>query len=163
MLAAALLRGNFVLRSGQPSHFYIDKYQLSTKPSLLRRLARALAELVPPEVDRLAGPELGAIPFVTALSLHLGVPCAFIRKDPKGYATSHSIEGELYPGERVCLIEDVLTTGTEALRAASILRARGANVLGVIGIVDREEGASSNLAAAGLHFAALFRRSELGF
>lgn len=163
LTAAALLRGRFVLRSGEVSRFYVDKYQLSTKPSVLRRLAQALSELVPPDADRLAGPELGAVPFVTAISLHLGLPCAFVRKQPKEYATGSSIEGELYPGERVCIVEDVLTTGTEALRTAAVLRDHGANILGVIAILDREQGASANLAAAGLHFTPLFRRSELGF
>lgn len=163
LIAAALLRGRFVLRSGEVSSVYIDKYQLSTKPAVLRRLAQALGDLVPRDTDRLAGPELGAISFVTAISLHLGLPCAFVRKQPKGYATGHSIEGELYAGERVCVVEDVLTTGTEALRTAAVLRAAGATVVGVIAVLDREQGAAGALAAAGLHFQPLFKRSELGF
>jgi orotate phosphoribosyltransferase len=163
LIAASLLRGRFVLRSGEVSNVYIDKYQLSTKPAILRRLAEALGDLVPRETDRLAGPELGAVAFVTAISLHLGLPSVFVRKQPKDYATGHGVEGELHAGERVCVIEDVLTTGTEALRTAAVLRSAGAVVVGIVAVLDREQGAAAALAAAGLHFRPLFKRSELGF
>src|SRR5690606_10649258 len=107
VVAAAYLRGAFVLSSGQPSSYYIDKYLFATKPTVLRRLASLLAERVP-DVDRLAGPELGSVPITAALSLETGVPFVIVRKERKAYGTSAGIEGELHQGERVLLVEDVV-------------------------------------------------------
>jgi orotate phosphoribosyltransferase len=162
VVAAAYLKGRFVLRSGAVSSYYFDKYMLTTRPAILRRIAEALAALVPPETDRLAGPELGAVPLATAVSLELGLPAVFVRKSAKAYGTAECFEGEIYPGERVVVIEDVLTTGSEALRSARALREFGANVIEILGVIDREEGAAANIAAAGFHFRTLFTRASLG-
>ena len=85
-----------------------------------------------------------------------------MRKQPKGYGTAASFEGEIYPGERIVVLEDVLTTGSEAIRSARALRELGANVIEILGVIDREEGAAANIAAAGFHFRALFTKSSLG-
>jgi orotate phosphoribosyltransferase len=162
VVAAAYLKGRFVLRSGAVSSYYFDKYMLTTRPAILRRIAEALAAMVPPEADRLAGPELGAVPLATAISLEFGLPAVFVRKSAKAYGTAESFEGEIYPGERVVVIEDVLTTGSEALRSARALREFGANVIEILGVIDREEGAAANIAAAGFHFRTLFTRASLG-
>ena len=162
VVAAAYLKGRFVLRSGAVSSYYFDKYMLTTRPAILRRIAEALAAMVPPDTDRLAGPELGAVPLATAVSLELGLPCLFVRKSAKPYGTGASFEGEIYPGERVVVIEDVLTTGSEALRSARALREFGANVIEILGVIDREEGAAANITAAGFHFRTLFTRASLG-
>jgi orotate phosphoribosyltransferase len=159
---AAYLRGRFVLRSGATSNYYFDKYLFETKPNLLRRVASFLAELVPPGTDRLAGPELGGVALATAVSLDLGLPFVIVRKAQKAYATSAQIEGELYAGERVALLEDVVTTGTAVIQAARALRAAGAIVQDAIVVIDREEGGAEALAAEGLQFWPLFRRSQLG-
>ncbi len=159
---AAYLRGRFVLRSGATSNYYFDKYLFETKPNLLRRVAAFLAELVPQGTDRLAGPELGGVALATAVSLDLGLPFVIVRKAQKTYATTSQIEGELYPGERVVVLEDVVTTGTEAIQSARALRRAGAVVQEVIAVIDREEGAAEALAAEGLQLWALFRRSQLG-
>jgi len=160
VVAAAYLRGAFVLSSGQPSSYYIDKYLFATKPTVLRRLASLLAERVP-DVDRLAGPELGSVPITAALSLETGVPFVIVRKERKAYGTSAGIEGELHQGERVLLVEDVVSTAAQALTAASKLTAAGASVAGVLAVVDREQGGAEAVTAAGLSFDALFRLSEL--
>lgn len=162
IVQAAYLRGNFVLSSGRHSAYYFDKYLFETKPSILRRLASFLGELVPETTDRIAGTELGAVALATAVALEIGLPFVIVKKEPKDYGTSRRIEGELYPGERVVLIEDVLTTGSQAVRAAQQLVAVGAHVLFVLGVLDREEGAAENIAAAGFQMRALFRRSDLG-
>ena len=162
VVAAAYLKGRFVLRSGAISSYYFDKYMLTTRPAILRRVAEALAAMVPPDTDRLAGPELGAVPLATAVSLKLGLPCLFVRKQAKGYGTAASFEGEIYAGERVVVLEDVLTTGSEAIRSARALREFGVNVIEILGVIDREEGAAANIAAAGFHFRALFTKSSLG-
>lgn len=162
LVHAAYLRGSFVLRSGRTSNYYFDKYLFETKPSILRRIATALAEMTPDNVDRIAGPELGAVPLVTAISLEIGTPFVIVKKGQKGYATGKRVEGELYPAERVLLVEDVLTTGGAAIDSAAVLRAEKVSVTDVLCVVDREEGAEQNLAAEGLQLHALFTRRTLG-
>jgi orotate phosphoribosyltransferase len=161
VVAAAYLRGNFVLSSGSPSEFYLDKYLFTTKPTVLRRLASLLAERLPADVDRIAGPELGAVPLATALSLETGVPFVVVRKTRKKYGTAAGIEGELHEGERVVLVEDVVTTASQALAAAEVISAAGAEISSVLAVVDREQGGAAAVAAAGYRFDPLFRLSEL--
>lgn len=162
VVGAAYLRGDFVLSSGARSHYYFDKYLFETKPGILRRVASFLAELVPPQTDRIAGPELGAVALATALSLEVGLPFVIARKAAKDYSTSRLVEGELYPGERVIVVEDVISTGAQAIRAANHVAQTGAQVLGILGVIDREQGGPRNIAAAGYQFTALFRRRDLG-
>jgi orotate phosphoribosyltransferase len=161
VVAAAYLRGDYVLSSGQPSDFYFDKYLFNTKPTVLRRLASLLAERLPTDVDRIAGPELGAVPLTTALSLETGMPFVVVRKARKKYGTVTRLEGELHAGEQVVLIEDVVTTASQALAAASTVTAAGAKVSTIMAVVDREQGGGAAIAAAGYRFDPLFRLSEL--
>lgn len=161
VVAAAYLRGNYVLSSGQASEYYFDKYLFTTKPTVLRRLASLLAERLPADVDRIAGPELGAVPLATALSLETGVPFVVVRKTRKKYGTAAGVEGELHAGERVVLVEDVVTTASQALAAADVVTAAGAEISSVLAVVDREQGGAAAVAAAGYRFDPLFRLSEL--
>ena len=161
LVHAAYLRGSFVLRSGRTSNYYFDKYLFETKPSILRRLAIFMAEQVPPGIDRIAGPELGAVALATALSLELGLPFVIVKKQQKSYATERLIEGEIYPGERILLLEDVMTTGSQAIESGAVLRNAGVTVTDVLVVIDREEGAAQNLAAEGYQLRALFRRRDL--
>jgi orotate phosphoribosyltransferase len=161
LVGAAYLEGDFVLRSGRRSRYYFDKYLFETDPSILRRLGRHLAGLVPAGTQRLAAPELGAVLLGGAVSLELGLPLVIVRKEAKAHGTARDLEGRLEPGERVTVVEDVLTTGGEAIKAAAKLRAAGAEVLGLVAVLDREEGAAANLDAEGVPFRPLFRRSDL--
>lgn len=159
----AVLRGTFMLRSGQTSSYYIDKYLFTTRPEILRRVASALAARVSPEAQRLAGPVLGAVPLVTALALEMGLPSVIVRTDaPKGHGTARVIEGALAAGDKVVLVEDVVTTGGAALEAVSLLRQAGAEVLQVLSVVDREQGGAEAFAQAGVPYRPLFTRTELG-
>jgi len=119
----ALLRGQFTLRSGRTSTFYLDKYLFSTQPDILRELGRMFAERLPPGTTKLAGAELGGIPLVTAASLASGLPCVFIRNQKKDYGTAKQLEGVLTPDDRVVIIEDVATTGGQVLEAAKVIAA----------------------------------------
>lgn len=166
---AALLRGTFTLRSGRTSSYYLDKYLFSTRPEVLRELAQlfaariaALEERSGTPVARLAGAELGGIPLVTAASLETGRPCVFIRNAKKDYGTAKQLEGRLEKGETVVLLEDVATTAGQALEAVKVLRDLGAQVVGVIATIDRQEGASENMRAAGVPFESLFTKADLG-
>lgn len=161
LVAVAYLKGDFVLRSGRRSNVYFDKYLFETRPAILRSLGQQLAQLVPPGVDRLAAPELGAVLLGGAVMLETGLPLVLVRKEAKEYGTSKAVEGVLEGGDRVCLIEDVLTTGGEAIKAAARLRGLGAEVVRLIAVLDREEGAAEAMAAAGLDYQPLFRKRDL--
>jgi orotate phosphoribosyltransferase len=161
LVQAAYIRGDFVLSSGGRSEFYLDKYLFETRPAILRRLAVQLAERLPEGIDRLAGPELGAVALVTALSLETGIPFVIVRKEAKGYGTSRLVEGQLNQGERVLIVEDVISTGAEALKAADKVSRAGAEILGILAVVDREQGGTANITAAGYEVDALFRLSDL--
>jgi orotate phosphoribosyltransferase len=158
---AALLEGDFVLSSGKRSSFYVDKYLFSTEPDLLRDLAGALSERIPEGVGRLAGVELGAVPLVVATALETGLPYVIVRKAAKEHGSSagRDIEGELESGDRVALIEDVVTTGTQAVRAAESLARAGVEVATIVAVLDRREAPGAEL--GGFPFQALLRIEDL--
>lgn len=162
LVKAAYLEGDFTLSSGQKSRYYLDKYRFSTDPRLLGPIAEGLAGLLPAGLDALAGVELGAVPLAAAVSLRTGLPFVIVRKAAKDYGTSKLIEGVLAPGARVALIEDVLTTAGQAIRAARLLTELGARVERIVYVVDREQGADANIRAAGFEPAALFTKTSLG-
>jgi len=161
LVSVSYLKGDFVLRSGKRSNVYFDKYLFETRPSILRSLGTYLAELLPLETEVIAAPELGAVLLGGAVSLEADKPLILVRKEAKEYGTSKAIEGKLEPGQKVTVIEDVLTTGGEAIKAAEKVRAAGGEVLMLIAVLDREEGAAENLRAAGIEFRPLFRKSDL--
>ncbi len=158
----ALLTGEFTLRSGRTSHYYLDKYLFSTQPDILTELGRMFARRITGPVNKLAGAELGGIPLVTAASLASGLPCVFIRNQKKDYGTARRLEGKLGQGDVVMLVEDVCTTGGQVLEAAKVIEATGAKVQKIVGTIDREEGARENIESAGYTFEALFTKTDLG-
>jgi len=160
----AYLEGDFVLRSGRRSRYYLDKYRFETRPDLLgplgERIARVVAEHEP-EAVRLAGPELGAVPLAAAASLASGLPFLIVRKEAKEYATANRLEGLFEPGECVCLVEDVVTSGGAAVAAVEALREAGLTCRTAVCVVDREEGGVDALARLAVRLRPLFRTSEL--
>jgi orotate phosphoribosyltransferase len=161
VVAAAWLEGDFVLRSGRRSNYYFDKYLFETQPRILRRVGRELAALVPAGTQRLAAPELGAVLLGGVVSLELDLPLVLVRKEAKGYGTSRALEGVLEAGDRVTVVEDVLTTGGAAVDAVEKVRAAGAEVVGLVAVLDREEGAGETLRRLGVPFRPLFGKSDL--
>ena len=159
----AYLEGDFVLRSGRRSRYYLDKYRFETQPAVLQELGARIAAAVGDgrRPDRLAGPELGAVALAAAASLASGVPFVIVRKEAKEYGTERRIEGLYVEGEHVCLVEDVVTTGGASLAAVEALRTAGLACDRVVCVVDREEGGSAALAAAGVELVPLFRADEL--
>jgi orotate phosphoribosyltransferase len=160
----AYLEGDFVLRSGRRSRYYLDKYRFETRPDLLgalgERIAQAVAEHEPDAV-RLAGPELGAVPLAAAASLASGLPFLIVRKEAKEYGTGNRLEGVYEEGECVCLVEDVVTSGGAAVGAVEALRGAGLTCRTAICVVDREEGGADALARVAVRLLPLFRASEL--
>jgi orotate phosphoribosyltransferase len=158
--AGAVRFGDFTLASGEKSDVYIDVKRAWTNPKHLELLARALAPRVG-SVDRLAGMELGAVPLVVATALKTGHSYVVLRKIAKEHGTRQAYEGDISPGLRVLLIEDVTTTGGSTLRSIEIVRAAGGIVDRVLVVVDRESGAAARLAAAGVRIEPLVTLSEL--
>jgi orotate phosphoribosyltransferase len=160
----AYLEGDFVLRSGTRSRYYLDKYRFETRPDILEalgdRIAGAVAE-VEPDAVRLAGPELGAVALATAGSLASGLPFVIVRKAAKEYGTSNRLEGVYEEGELVCLVEDVVTSAGALLEAVDALRAGGLVVRTAVCVVDREEGGAEALAGQGVRLRPIFRASEV--
>lgn len=158
--AGAVRFGDFTLASGQTSDVYIDVKRAWTDPRRLDLLARALAHRVG-STDSLAGMELGAVPLVVATALRTGHPYVVLRKSTKEHGTRQAFEGNISPGLRVLLIEDVTTTGGSTLRSVEIVRGAGGVVDRVLVVVDRESGAAARLAAAGVRVEPLVTLSEL--
>ena len=160
---AALLERDFTLRSGRRSKYYLDKYLFETEPALLGELAQRFARYVTADVDRIAGAELGGIALAAATALETGKPFVIVRNAKKaGYGTGKVIEGKLTRGERVLLVEDIATSGGQAIEAAKTLRDAGAVVERVVATIDRQEGGREAIEAAGLRFDALFTTADLG-
>jgi orotate phosphoribosyltransferase len=161
---AALLEGDFLLRSGKRSNYYLDKYLFSTRPDLLRSLGIAIAAAVrehEPDAVRIAAPELGAVPLAAAAALELELPFVIVRGKAKEYGTANRLEGAFEAGERICLVEDVVTAGGAALEAVKALREAGLLVSTVVCVVDREEGGADALARAAVRLRPLLVASEV--
>ena len=164
---AAYLEGDFVLRSGRRSRYYLDKYRFETRPDILGalgdRVAAAAAELEPDAV-RLAGPELGAVALAGlafGVLFGSGLPFVIVRKAAKEYGTSNRVEGAYDEGDVVCLVEDVVTSGGALIEAVAALREAGLVVRSAVCVVDREEGGAEALGGQGVRLAPIFRASEV--
>jgi len=158
---SAYLEGDFVLRSGKRSKYYLDKYLFETQPDILADLGRRFAALAG-DADVIAGPELGAVALAAATAMACGKPFTIVRKAQKEYGTSKLIEGTPVAGKRVLLVEDVGTTAGAALEAAKALVAAGATITRIAFAIDRMEGARENVEQAGFRFEALLTRKDLG-
>ena len=160
----AYLEGDFVLRSGKRSRYYLDKYRFETRPDILAALGERLAATVgevAPQASRIAGPELGAVALAAAASLSSGLPFLLVRKEAKEYGTENRLEGEFEEGEEVCLVEDVVTSGGAAVDAVEALRAAGLECRTAICVVDREEGGADALARTAVRLHPLFRAQDI--
>ena len=164
LVAHAYLEGDFLLRSGKRSRYYLDKYRFETRPDLLAPLGERIAAAArehAPDATRLAGPELGAVALAAAASLAGGLPFLIVRKAAKEYGTANRLEGPFEAGERVCLVEDVVTSGGALLDSVEALREAGLVVDTAVCVVDREEGGMDALARHAVRLRPLFRAGEL--
>lgn len=162
IVETSYVEGEFTLSSGRRSTYIFDKYAFETRPKLLDAIAESMAKMLSSDVSRIAGMELGGVPLATALSLKTGLPFVIVRKGKKGYGIDRSIEGDLTSGEKVVIVEDIATTGAQALLAAKTIEEAGAKVSGIVYVVDREEGAREGIESKGYRFDALFTKSGLG-
>jgi orotate phosphoribosyltransferase len=163
-------RGEVTLASGRKSDFYFNLKPTMLDPEGATLLAELTYEaLKDDQLDFIGGLEMGAVPLAGALaqiSWIKGHPIAafFVRKKPKEHGAKLAIEGlpkgETLAGKRVVIVEDVTTTGGSAMKAVESVRETGANVVLVLTMVDREEGATDTFGAAGLPFRSLYKASE---
>lgn len=158
----ALLHGEFTLRSGRKSNYYLDKYRFETQSDVLAELGKMIAARADAATDRIAGPELGAVPLAAAAGMACGKPTLFIRNQKKEYGSARQIEGVLNRGDRVLLVEDIVTTGGQVVEAIKTLRDAGAILQKVVVVIDRLEGGRENILAADVQYEALFTSRDLG-
>jgi orotate phosphoribosyltransferase len=161
--AHAYLEGDFLLRSGRRSRYYLDKYRFETRPELLGPIGERIAAVVAehePQAARLGGPELGAVALAASASLASGLPFVIVRKQAKEYGTANRLEGVFEPGERICLVEDVVTSGGALLEAVEAVREAGLEVGTAVCVVDREEGGADELARHAVRLRSLFRAGD---
>lgn len=162
IFAIAHLTGEFKLRSGLTSNEYFDKYRFEAQPHLLKAIAEGLKALVPKDTQVLAGLEMGGIPIATALAMATNLPVVFVRKKAKDYGTCRIAEGlESLKGMKVCIVEDVITTGGQVVLSTEDLRKEGAQVSQVLCVINRQQGGEENLKKAGLNLTSLFTQEQL--
>lgn len=162
-------RGSFTLASGRQSSLYIDARVTTMSPeglSLIGPLGLAAIRDRGWAADAVGGLTLGADPIAYAISYASAgtrspVRAFTVRKEPKTHGTGRLIEGPFRPGDKVVVIEDTITTGASTRKAVDAVRAAGGRVLGVLALVDREEGGREALEADGLDVAALTRAAEI--
>lgn len=170
--------GNFTLASGRASSIFFDMKPSMLDPEGANLIADAVLDVIagektpektPWSADAVGGLVMGAVPIVAVVAAKswadprfAGKPLAgfFVRKEAKDHGTGKKIDGNLAPAARAVILEDVTTTGGSALQAADAVRAAGCSVVGVITLVDRQEGASESFRQAGLSFAAIFSRED---
>ena len=156
----AITYGTFTLSDGSLTDYYVDKYVFETRPAVLDAIADEIATRLDDGIDVIAGPALGAVPLVTAVSLRTGVRGAFVRRGDTHHGTQARIEGDIGKGQRVAVVEDVTATGATIIEAAELVEETGGTVERMIVVVDRNEGADEAVHEAGYELEALVRVGE---
>ncbi len=156
------LEGDFVLRSGKRSKYYLDKYLFETCPDILKALGEEFAKYVTTDVTLIAGAELGGVALAAATAMQTGKNWIIVRNSKKGYGTGKLVEGVLNKGDVALLVEDIATTGGQVLEAAKVITEAGAKVKKIVCVVDRKQGAEENITAAGYKFESILTKDDLG-
>ena len=162
-------RGHFVLASGRESSYYVDARLTTMSPEGLAAIGPLALEAIRTlgwRADAVGGLTLGADPVAYAIAVASFerpplVRAFTVRKEAKQHGTGRLIEGPMNEGDHVVVIEDVITTGGSALTAVAAVRAQGGNVLGVLAVVDREEGGRDAIQSEGVPVRSLVTRSTI--
>ena len=156
------LEGDFTLRSGKKSKYYLDKYLFETQPDVLKALGEEFAKHAGGDVTLIAGAELGGVALAAATAMATNKKWIIVRNSKKDYGTSKMIEGVLKKDDVVLLVEDIATTGGQVLEAAKIITEAGAKVKKIVAVIDRKQGAGENITAAGYKFESILTKEDLG-
>jgi orotate phosphoribosyltransferase len=156
------LEGDFLLRSGKRSKYYMDKYLFETCPDILKALGEEFAKHMTNDVTLIAGAELGGVALAAATAIETGKKWIIIRNSKKDYGTSKMVEGTLKEGDVVLLVEDIATTGGQVLEAAKIIEDAGASIKKIVCVIDRKQGAEENITGAGQVFESIMTKEDLG-
>jgi len=156
----AMTFGSFKLTSGKLSPYYVDLRLVPSYPGAFKKIIELYVTMTNEMIgsdsfDRVAGVPTAGIPFSSVLSYQLRKPFLYVRKGEKGYGLGKRIEGLLLPGDRVLLVDDLVTTGKNLLESVDKLRAEGAVVKDALVLIDREEGGIRNLSKKGVNVHAL--------
>lgn len=160
----ALAYGDFVLSSGKRSPYYIDLKRAVTDPGVLEAVSEELAKLLQDEqleFDRIAGVVLGSVPLAVALSLRTKAPYVMVRRGQRDHGTLRTVEGTMVEGDRILVVEDVITSAASVADAVATLRAGGAIVKEVVAVVDRQEGGRERLGEEGVRLLSLLTARDL--
>jgi orotate phosphoribosyltransferase len=168
LLAHAVRRGDFVLKSGRRSSWFIDSKQTVCRPEAMLLVADAVLAVTPGDVTAIGGLTMGADPvaFVTAgVAATRGrlLKAFSVRKEAKDHGGGGRIAGALDPGDKVVVTEDTVTRGTSLLEAAHAVQDAGAEVVLLVAVVDRGGTAEAMAAAEGIAFRAVLTAPDLGF
>jgi orotate phosphoribosyltransferase len=156
------LEGDFVLRSGKKSKYYMDKYLFETCPDILKALGDEFAKHITDDVTLIAGAELGGVALAASTSMASGINWLIVRNSKKGYGTGKMVEGVIKEGDVVLLVEDIATTGGQVIEAAKIINDAGASVKEIVCVIDRKQGARENITEAGFAFDSIMTKEDLG-
>ena len=147
--------GLFKLSSGKLSPYYIDLRMIPGDPKALQTVIEIYETMTRSKIgvtsfDRIAGVPTAGVPYASILAYTLSKPFLYVRREAKTHGGERRVEGQLFPGERVVLVDDLITTGKNTLQAAEAIRAEGGKVEDVIVLIDRQEGGAAALAQAQL-------------
>jgi orotate phosphoribosyltransferase len=162
----ALQFGAFKLTSGKISPYYIDLRVIPSFPDAFHRVSNFYVGFIKGEIgaenfERIAGIPVAGIPFASLIAYHLQKPFLYIRKDIRLHGRQRRIEGIIAPGDRVLLVDDLITTGLSLKRAAKAIRSEGGVVNDAVVLLDREEGGKEKLEKSGIRLHALIKVSEI--
>ena len=156
------LEGDFLLRSGKRSKYYLDKYLFETCPDILKALGAEFAKHATEDVTLIAGAELGGVALAAVTAMETGKNWIIVRNSKKGYGTSKMVEGVLKADDVVLLVEDIATTGGQVIEAAKIITDAGATLKKIVCVIERKQGAEENITDAGFTFDSIMTKNDLG-